>query len=257
VASVEDGASDVNDDASTAPTAAPAEDDSQGGVVEKLIWLFCLPLNLLIWPILKGGELIGTGLVWLLSCAWWLWRRKLRKPCRTVASILWWPIGRLTREMPWCFALAILCLVQLNLSFYLATWGEEWLTESAELTTDFIALLTKAGFATRFHYLTLWAYGLSALSVLCFVLSFVPIRGSRWILKLSAWAFLGLWLYLLYFLVEVPSYIYMNRAEVWGVGARNVLWVKGVWLWVPGMLFALYQLLSLGRRGVIDSFTSL
>jgi len=156
----------------------------------------------------------------------------------------------LVRPFPWSCRLGAMATVMAVMAVYLGFFGQDWLLRAAEFEPKQLRAIEAAGYLGSFGGLATMARYVGFLLTVAAVAAFVRHRLAFHLLRLGGAGFAAVWACLLYFLVAVPSALYMADAKTFDKAQRNDLWVAGVWLWVPAAALAAGFMLCLALRSV-------
>jgi len=158
--------------------------------------------------------------------------------------------ARAVAPFPWSCRLAFPCAAMATLTVYLGFFGQDWLLRSADFDVKQQRSIESLGYLASFRGLGLVARYVGFLLCVASLAAFARHRLAWRFLKIAGAGFSVVWLYLLVFLIRVPSALYMADHKTFDKTQRNDLWVSGVWLWVPAALLAGAFLLLLALRSV-------
>lgn len=159
--------------------------------------------------------------------------------------------GRVLARAAWPFRLSLWAAVLAALTALLYGFGRTRLLDRVlEPTEKQIGLLHQAGMLASFNLLLTVAFLAAVLLTLAVGVAFVRHRLALLYLKASAIVFSVVWLFLLYFIVDVPGFLYVSDGKVFTKFRRNELWVAGFWIWLGLAAVGALYLLCLFMSGV-------
>lgn len=214
--------------------------------------------------IVSGGAAVMEGLFErlrkgpyssrVLEAGWWTCEHAHAWAGRIIL-FLGCRLGRVVRPIPWPARIALLALGCAALNAALGLYSRSWLLAQAEIGESQLKLLTEAGLLSAFDACLQVACVTAALLALAVPVAFVRLRLSWRYLCLSGVLNAAAWLFLLYFIVTVPGFLFVSEAKVFSKYMRNELWVGGFWLWLLAALPGALLLLSLWRAPVRGWYT--
>jgi hypothetical protein len=189
-----------------------------------------------------------------LEAGWWLCERAHDWSGRILLFAGRW-LGRVIRPIPWPARIALLALITTALAAAVGFCSRDWVIAQGEISEKQLQMLADAGLLSSFDFSLRMACVTAALLALAVPVAFVRLRLSWHYLRLASAVNAAAWLFLLYFIVSVPSFLFVSDGKDFTKYARNELWVGGFWLWIVAVLPGALLLLSVWRAPVRNWYT--